>query len=176
MLLLLLLLFSPFVYSINSVNNGCIITYTRIQVKANCVAMGINFIPNDLPPTITYLDLSENKIPILRNSSFVNYKNLVSITIDKNPLSSIDGNAFIGLDRLQLLSMQNNKLDLATSYHQDVFRPLYSLRKLDIRSNTVYQLQHGRSIILILENYEAWYFCIWILFQSHLLISVVCNP
>jgi hypothetical protein len=47
MLLLLLLLFSPFVYSINSVNNGCIITYTRIQVKANCVAMGIHFIPND---------------------------------------------------------------------------------------------------------------------------------
>jgi Leucine-rich repeat (LRR) protein len=139
MLLLLLLLFSPLVYSINSVNNDCMINKTGIQVKANCVAMGIHFIPNDLPPTITYLDLSENKIPILRNSSFVNYKNLVSITIDKNPLSSIDGNAFIGLDRLQLLSMQNNKLDLATSYHQDVFRPLYALKKLDIRSNTVYQ-------------------------------------
>jgi len=90
MLLLSLLLFSPFVYSINSVNNGCIITYTGIRVKANCVAMGINFIPNDLPPTITYLDLSKNKIPILKNSSFMNYKNLVSLTIDKNPLSSID--------------------------------------------------------------------------------------
>jgi hypothetical protein len=86
-------------------------------------------------PTITYLDMSENKITILKTSSFVNYKNLVSLTIDKNPLSSIDGNAFIGLERLQLLSMQNNKLDLATSYHQDVFRPLYSLKKLDIRSN-----------------------------------------
>jgi len=88
--LFVLLLFSPFVYTINSVNNGCIINHTGIKVKANCVAMGINFIPNDLPPTITYLDLSENKIYIMKNSSFVNYKNLVSLTIDKNPLSSID--------------------------------------------------------------------------------------
>ena len=139
MLLLLLLLFSPFVYSINSVNNGCIITYTGIQVKANCVAMGIHVIPNDLPPTITYLDLSENKITILENHSFMIYKNLVSLTIDKNPLSSIDGNSFIGLGKLHSLSMRNNKLDLTTSYHQDVFRPLYSLRMLDIRRSTVYQ-------------------------------------
>lgn len=136
---LFVVLFSPFVYTINPANNSCIINYSGIQVKANCVAMGINFIPNDLPPTTTYLDLSGNKISILKNSSFVNYKNLVRLTIDNNPLSYIDGNAFIGLERLQLLSMQNNKLDLTTSYHQDVFRPLYSLRKLDIRSNTVYQ-------------------------------------
>jgi hypothetical protein len=64
------------------VNNGCIITYIGIQVKANCVAMGINFIPNDLPPTITYLNLSENKINLPKNTVEVDiYTSLKKISV-----------------------------------------------------------------------------------------------
>lgn len=63
-----------------------------------------------LPPSISDLDLAGNKITHLSNWSFPQNSRLNYLTLDHNPLSSIEPLAFAVLKHMQFLSLRDTKL------------------------------------------------------------------
>ncbi|CAC5407783.1 LINGO [Mytilus coruscus] len=107
----------------------------KLELKADCSNLGLTRVPQDLNHTIFALDLSKNKIKIIRNNSFERYKQLAVLTIHSNDLYFLDAESFVGLINLVKLSMNNNKLNLSTAYPNGIFSHTPQLKYLDIGSN-----------------------------------------
>lgn len=115
----------------------CTIKQEKLELTADCSNLGLTRVPQDLNHTIFALDLSKNRIKILRNNSFERYTQLAVLTIDSNDLYFLDADTFFGLHNLVKLSMNNNKLNLSTAYSNEIFSHTPQLRYLDIGSNQV---------------------------------------
>ncbi|CAG5122435.1 unnamed protein product [Candidula unifasciata] len=61
--------------------------------------------PDSLPPSLTRLDLTYNKIKVITNTSFVNMTNLSYLQLSSNPISTIDPSAFLDLVSLKNLGL-----------------------------------------------------------------------
>lgn len=106
------------------------------NLTTDCSHRGLDHVPQNLPTVITELDLQYNEITTLRNNDFQRYKNLISLFLDNNKIVIIENNAFYGLEKLQILSMEDNYLNLTLyTYQYNVFSPLLALKSLDISRN-----------------------------------------
>uniref|UniRef100_A0A673GTN1 Slit homolog 1 protein-like n=1 Tax=Sinocyclocheilus rhinocerous TaxID=307959 RepID=A0A673GTN1_9TELE len=81
------------------------------------------------------VDLSNNKISSLSNSSFANMTQLTTLILSYNALSCIPALVFGGLSSLRLLSLHGNNI---SELHQGVFRDAASLSHLAIGANPLY--------------------------------------
>ncbi|EFN81174.1 Insulin-like growth factor-binding protein complex acid labile chain [Harpegnathos saltator] len=78
------------------------------------------------------LDLSANSLSDISVGTFRTLVGLVRLSLRKNAISTVDEDAFRGLDRLEFLDLSDNRLaDLPDS----ALTPLYSLQKLDLSGN-----------------------------------------
>lgn len=78
------------------------------------------------------LDLSDNSLSDISVGTFRTLVGLVRLSLRKNAISTVDEDAFRGLDRLEFLDLSDNRLaDLPDS----ALTPLYSLQKLDLSGN-----------------------------------------
>ncbi|CAC5395023.1 unnamed protein product [Mytilus coruscus] len=102
---------------------------------ADCSARGLNEVPQTLPRDITVLNLRRNKFQIISKFSFKRYRFLQKVTLAENKLHKIEDNAFFGLNRLNILNMSDNTLDLLTVYTPKIFLPIENLTVLDIQRN-----------------------------------------
>ena len=119
---------------ITCINEGCIISHNQRYVS--CRNMQLMEVPKRLPQKMRKLDLSRNLIRELHSDSFSRYRELKHLIIDDNELVHIHPNAFRGLERLTLLSLRRNKLNVSSADPNAVFNPLKSLEKLDISRNS----------------------------------------
>ena len=106
----------------------------------DCSHVGLKSVPKFIPIRVTHLYLDDNSIKILENGSF-NQENrglphLVSLSMKRNKLQTIQIAAFHGLPNLKELNLYNNSLEQESSLPNSVFQPLNrSLKLLDIRIN-----------------------------------------
>ncbi|CAC5423930.1 LINGO [Mytilus coruscus] len=101
---------------------------------SDCKNKGLTFIPHDLPGDIKVLDMSSNRLRMIGNNSFVNYKYLQELFLRQNQLHYLSNKSFQGLHKLTILDMSENILNLSKVYSAELFHPITNLTKLDIRS------------------------------------------
>ncbi|VDI08609.1 Hypothetical predicted protein [Mytilus galloprovincialis] len=91
-------------------------TTTKGKVKiAECKNLGLTEVPQCLPTDINILDLSGNNIENLYNNAFGPYRLLEELILKKNKIHHIEENSFFGLNRLNVLNMSENNLNLLHS-------------------------------------------------------------
>ncbi|XP_020783874.2 immunoglobulin superfamily containing leucine-rich repeat protein 2-like [Boleophthalmus pectinirostris] len=142
----------------------CTCVHKAAQNLANCAYKELLQVPADLPPSITTLSLSANKISLLKSKSFVNVTQVNSlwlahneiVTIERDTLAplvqlrnlDISYNKIINfpwedlqnLTALQLLKMNNNEM---VSLPKDAFSTLADLRSLRINNNKFTTIVQG---------------------------------
>ncbi|XP_035663906.1 SLIT and NTRK-like protein 2 [Branchiostoma floridae] len=114
---------------------------TRAPALSNCLwsdgdcsNMGLTSVPQDLSPTITFLNLDNNALTTLNQSDFSRYSNLMFLELRSNRISVINSGAFFNLTRLTWLYLDNNQL---TSLPANMFIGLNSLWELVLENNTI---------------------------------------
>lgn len=127
---------------------------------ADCSGLGLHSIPDDLSTSITYLDISENKIDKLGNT-LARYSNLKYLNLKKNNLHLLSNENFSNLTQLLYLDLEENNLTMDSAYPPFVFGPLVSLRTLKIDRNnpdlTVPGLSYPDQALSLLTNLVSLY-------------------
>jgi Leucine-rich repeat (LRR) protein len=103
--------------------------YNRIVL---CVYEHLAEIPNNIPPTVERLDLSNNLIGSIDDAVFGNMSNLTVLNVQLNTILRIGDNAFNKLSKLEELDLSRNGL---FQLSPTVFRDLTSLRVLYLDAN-----------------------------------------
>ncbi|CAL8356231.1 unnamed protein product [Lota lota] len=133
----------------------CLDKYGHLQF-ADCAYKDLLLVPVGLPPNVTTLSLSANKIKLLKAKSFVNVTQVTSLWLAHNEIVTIETNTLAplvqlrnldvshnkivnfpwgdlhNLTALQLLKMNNNEM---THLPKDAFSTLKELRSLRINHN-----------------------------------------
>lgn len=91
-------------------------------------------VPQDIPPTVTCINLSVNNISKIKASDFKNLPLLTELYLDRNAISHIDTGAFADLISLRMLNLNNNRLG---KLEDDLFAGLRNLRELRINRNHI---------------------------------------
>jgi hypothetical protein len=84
------------------------------------------------PEDIHHLLLARNKIQVLRDNTFSQFKNLKSLDLQQNELYMVEEEAFAGLGQLTTLLLQHNQMKTASEEH---LLPLPNLRYLRLYDN-----------------------------------------
>ncbi|KAM9332657.1 uncharacterized protein KZ484_017761 [Pholidichthys leucotaenia] len=118
---------------------GFILKNCRISYnKASCVKNKLSAVPQDIPPTVTGLDLSANKLLKIEASDFRNLCVLIQLDLNRNNIKHIDSCAFANLTALEKLNLNNNQL---MKLEENVFAGLSCLVELRINSNHIKQVE-----------------------------------
>lgn len=96
---------------------------------------------------LTNLDLSNNQLKTITNSSFYHLKNLIELNLAWNQISVIEDDAFEGLSNLKSLDLQRNFLKIL---YVNTFKPLITLETLILSNN------HFLNYTLQLENVDIY--------------------
>ncbi len=129
-----------------------------------CTDKGLEEVP-ELPTHVNNVDLSNNSIAelhetsfthleglhvlilmrqtsrlVIRNNTFRRLSNLTSLKLDYNRFLQIDTGAFNGLSNLELLTLTQCSLDDSV-LSGDVLKPLVSLEMLVLRYNNIHRIQ-----------------------------------
>lgn len=131
--------------------------------NVDCKYLSLIRVPDDIPRNTETLDLSNNKISSIGNSSFGNLTNLLTLDLGENAIKVIEPAAFYQLSSLDTLVLSENDIDELNALH---FYHLGSLTKLWIMENPnlnidINAFQNLRSITeiiadgnLITDNYD----------------------
>ncbi|XP_075072283.1 adhesion G protein-coupled receptor A1 isoform X1 [Mixophyes fleayi] len=96
--------------------------------------------PTLLPNKTISLILSNNKISLVKNRSFLGLKSLEKLDLRNNLISTIEPGAFYGLSELRRLDLSNNRIGCLSS---DMFLGLHNLHKLNLSGNIFSTLGPG---------------------------------
>lgn len=116
---------------------GFALQHCRISSdKAICTKSDpkLRAVPQDIPPTVTDIDLSVNNISKIKASDFKNLPLLTKLDLNRNVISHIDTGAFADLIFLRKLNLNDNRLG---KLEDDVFDGLRNLRELRIHRNHI---------------------------------------
>lgn len=142
----------------------CTCVDKAVQNLANCAYKELQDVPTGLPPNITTLSLSANKIKLLKSKSFVNVTQVNSLWLAHNEIVTIERDTLApmiqlrnldisynkivnfpwedlqNLTALQLIKMNNNEM---VSLPKDAFSTLVDLRSLRINHNKFTTIVEG---------------------------------
>ncbi|XP_019629504.1 PREDICTED: leucine-rich repeat-containing protein 15-like [Branchiostoma belcheri] len=108
--------------------------------KCDCSNSGLSSVPQDLPTTITKLDLEGNAITALSQSDFSRYRSLTTLELQANQISMIHNKTFHNLTSLTHLNLGDNHL---TNLTTDMFAGLSNLWYLTLHNNQLTSLPAG---------------------------------
>ncbi|PVD35021.1 hypothetical protein C0Q70_06302 [Pomacea canaliculata] len=107
------------------------------SLKVNCSHLGLDALPEDIPPQTTYLVFDRNLLTHLQNYTFSYLKALKCLNLSSNMISSLEEESFADLTELQYLQLDNNRLEFTShTFPPLVFKPLSSLLFLSLHNNT----------------------------------------
>ncbi|KAM6437556.1 leucine-rich repeat-containing protein 17 [Liasis olivaceus] len=98
----------------------------------DCRRKDLKKVPSNIPPDTVKLDLSNNKITLLRPKEFEEIDDLKVLNLSSNGIIHIDPAAFVGLINLEELDLSNNSLQ---NVEYGVLEHLYFLKILRLREN-----------------------------------------
>ncbi|XP_016317153.1 toll-like receptor 5 [Sinocyclocheilus anshuiensis] len=155
-----------------------------------CTDRGLQEVP-ELPKHVNNLDLSNNSIAelhetsfshvedlqvlilmhqtpglVIRNNTFRRLSNLTSLQLDYNHLLQMDTGAFNGLSNLKNLTLSQCSLD-GSVLSGDVLKPLVSLQMLVLRNNNIHRIQPA-SFFLNMRRFH-------VLDLSHNKVKSICE-
>ncbi|KAM9365820.1 LOW QUALITY PROTEIN: adhesion G protein-coupled receptor A3 [Pholidichthys leucotaenia] len=106
--------------------------HVRIKVACDDVELTEPLQPSCLPNTTVSLNLSNNKISLLRNGSFFGLAVLEKLDLKNNLISTVEPGAFRGLLALRRLDLSNNRIGCLSP---EMFLDLGNLSKLNLSGN-----------------------------------------
>ncbi|KAH9520040.1 hypothetical protein Btru_071547, partial [Bulinus truncatus] len=101
-----------------------------------CSGRDLTDVPTDFLPTAVLLDLSFNRIKSINDTAFIGLELLETLYLQNNLISTIDPYAFKNLYSLQILNLENNQLT-SLDPTQNLFQHLPSLTRLNVQSNNI---------------------------------------
>ncbi|CAM4641534.1 unnamed protein product [Lepidochelys olivacea] len=141
---------------------GACVCYSEPKITISCQQQGLTVIPTEIPIQTQRIFLHNNKITLVRSTSFSSCRNMTILWIHSNNISLIESRAFYGLDKLEELDLSDNvnlKFINPTTFqglihlhtlHLDrcgllelstgLFRGLFSLQHLYLQDNNLQNL------------------------------------
>jgi len=114
--------------------------------SVKCSYLGLSDIPAMLQAnTVHTLDVSNNEIRILRNTSFSNYSRLSVLILSNNEVDEILPNAFAGLLMMRVLDLRYNKLQ---SFNPKIISANTVLEKVYLQGNPIGYLPEDSPILI----------------------------
>ncbi|XP_055742863.1 adhesion G protein-coupled receptor A2-like [Salvelinus fontinalis] len=115
---------------------------TQYRKRVSCDSEELSETPDPglLPNQTVTLILSNNRIRVLRNGSFLGLYALEKLDLRSNLISTIMPGAFQSLSKLQKLDLSNNRIGCLTP---DMFQGLTHLTKLNLSGNILSTLDPG---------------------------------
>ncbi|XP_005090887.2 toll-like receptor 4 [Aplysia californica] len=108
------------------------------RIQANCSSLRLYRIPQDLPPKIYKLTLSENRLRSFNLSILLDYPGLAFVDAQQNKMTSlVQSTAVTASSSLLILLLGKNNF---TSIGEDAFKMLPSLRQLSLNDNRIQSL------------------------------------
>ncbi|XP_078574948.1 uncharacterized protein LOC144861103 [Branchiostoma floridae x Branchiostoma japonicum] len=117
----------------------------------DCSSRGLTSVPQDLPTSITTLELQGNAITHLNQSDFLRYKSLRILRLYSNQISMIQNKTFHNLTSLTELSLWDNQL---TGLPADIFVGLGNLQYLYLFRNHLTSLPADSDVFMGLGNLQ----------------------
>ncbi|XP_030011618.1 adhesion G protein-coupled receptor A3 isoform X1 [Sphaeramia orbicularis] len=114
--------------------------HVRVKVVCDDVDLMDTLQPSFLPNKTVSLNLSNNKISLLRNGSFYGLAALEKLDLRNNLISTVEPGAFRGLLALRRLDLSNNRIGCLSS---EMFLDLGNLSKLNLSGNIFSTLTMG---------------------------------
>eukprot|EP00058_Branchiostoma_floridae_P025684 XP_002611174.1 hypothetical protein BRAFLDRAFT_88427 [Branchiostoma floridae] len=132
--------------------------------RCDCSNRGLTSVPQNLPTSLTQLDLKRNEITLIQPGTFANLPRLQELQLYFNKIIMLQGGTFANLPRLQKLYLSNNliamiepgaflnlpKLEILrlhhnriTKIHPDSFAYLPQLQKIVLSANKITMIQEG---------------------------------
>ncbi len=109
------------------------------QQVAICTGASFHIIPNDLPPTLTKLDLSDNDIHAVDNT-LRHYSRLTHLSLADNSVREVQQRSFASSSRLRFLTLRSNRLAVLD---RDCLLGLDALVELVLADNLLESLPRG---------------------------------
>ena len=109
------------------------------NIKMNCSRCNLDTVPscNDSCSRISELILTQNNIINLQKGVFLNYSSLRLLDLSYNKIGKIQDGLFSGLSLLQGLNLSHILPKNYLVFDNETFRPLVSLKWIDISSSVV---------------------------------------
>ncbi|XP_036399131.1 immunoglobulin superfamily containing leucine-rich repeat protein 2-like [Megalops cyprinoides] len=104
---------------------------------ADCAYKALTEVPVGLPPNVTTLSLSANKITALRAKNFVDVTQVTSLWLAHNEIASVERGTLAPLLQLRNLDLSNNKI---VSFPWGDFSNLTALQMLKMSNNEMVSL------------------------------------
>ncbi|CAK6962379.1 adhesion G protein-coupled receptor A3 [Scomber scombrus] len=114
--------------------------HVRIKVVCDDMDLMDTLQPSFLPNRTVSLNLSNNKISLLRNGSFYGLAALEKLDLKNNLISTVEPGAFRGLLALRRLDLSNNRIGCLSP---EMFLDLGNLSKLNLSGNIFSTLTMG---------------------------------
>ncbi|XP_032396919.1 uncharacterized protein adgra1b isoform X2 [Etheostoma spectabile] len=114
--------------------------HVRVKVVCDDVDLMDTLQPRFLPNTTVSLNLSNNKISLLRNGSFYGLAALEKLDLKNNLISTVEHGAFRGLLALRRLDLSKNRIGCLSP---EIFLDLGNLSKLNLSGNIFSTLTVG---------------------------------
>eukprot|EP00057_Strongylocentrotus_purpuratus_P021784 XP_011676258.1 PREDICTED: leucine-rich repeat-containing protein 15-like [Strongylocentrotus purpuratus] len=110
----------------------CHYDITSEGLKATCSHRYLTAVPTNLTHDITVLDLTQNQLTKLDNTSFTSLPHLRYLYLQSNNMSTIESGAFQALPELCSISLTNNNF---TSLPTNIFSRNQNLQIVDLSAN-----------------------------------------
>lgn len=110
------------------------VQYGVQEYCADCSYRALTEVPQDLSKNITCLNLVGNQIKYLSGRVWHNYEFLTKLSLARNKLRTLTNGDFLNLSNLEMLDLSLNHIRYY-NIGDDVFRPLVSLKYLDLKQN-----------------------------------------
>ena len=127
-----------------------------------CNEIHLSDVPKNYPKYLNsskmcLLDLSQNDLTYICNSSFIHATDIVWLYLQVNHISRIDSDAFVNLTNLRYLNISTNHLQYAENFGDGVFKPLINLVYINLKNNSIRRFDHLQAILQPLRNLESLY-------------------
>lgn len=133
----LLTLLVTAVATVQSCPQPCTCVDKAVQNLANCAYKELLEVPTGLPPNITTLSLSANKIKLLKSKSFINVTQVNSLWLAHNEIVTIERDTLAPLIQLRNLDISYNKI---TNFPWEDLQNLTALQLLKMNNNEMVNL------------------------------------
>jgi Leucine-rich repeat (LRR) protein len=131
----------------DGVTNLTIETFKAEKLPTYTISLILSFqsfeeIPQFVGDSLIELDMSNNRIKVIKDSNFVTVNKLEVLDLSYNLIFGIENNAFAQLTRLQQLDLSNNRL--VNSFPTLTFAPLQALNVLKLSGNEGFGRVQGK--------------------------------